>query len=238
MMLVTWNCNMAFRKKQDQILRHDPDILVVQECENPFKKGNWQQFSDFCWLGENPNKGLGIFVRNGLRLQALQGVSSCPCRYALLAHVSGRGKNVRLLGIWAMDEPQDARRRYIAQVYCALRHYRPYLWPNSIVMGDFNGNAIWDERSYPKLYGNFTETAALLNEMGLASAYHSLRGCSFGEEAEPTMFLLKQKKRPYHLDYIFLPKQWLAGAADFWLGSYEEWIKFSDHVPLFLQLKC
>ena len=34
--LTTWNCNMAFRKKKDQILRYDPDVLVVQECENPY----------------------------------------------------------------------------------------------------------------------------------------------------------------------------------------------------------
>ena len=37
MRIVTWNCNGAFRKKYSRLKIDDkyPDILVIQECENP-----------------------------------------------------------------------------------------------------------------------------------------------------------------------------------------------------------
>ncbi len=41
MKIITWNCNMAFRKKTDFILAHKPDILLVPECEHPGK--NYKQ---------------------------------------------------------------------------------------------------------------------------------------------------------------------------------------------------
>ncbi|HQD10259.1 MAG TPA: hypothetical protein PLQ65_11385, partial [Flavihumibacter sp.] len=37
MKIITWNCNMAFRKKADLMLAQQPDILVVPECEHPDK---------------------------------------------------------------------------------------------------------------------------------------------------------------------------------------------------------
>lgn len=35
MRIITWNCNMAFRKKADFVLTYKPDILIVPECEYP-----------------------------------------------------------------------------------------------------------------------------------------------------------------------------------------------------------
>ena len=37
MRLIEWNCQGAFRKKNEQILTLNPDILVVPECENEEK---------------------------------------------------------------------------------------------------------------------------------------------------------------------------------------------------------
>lgn len=33
MKVITWNCNMAFRKKDANILSYKPDLLIVPECE-------------------------------------------------------------------------------------------------------------------------------------------------------------------------------------------------------------
>ncbi|RAK10302.1 hypothetical protein C8C77_10818 [Halanaerobium saccharolyticum] len=55
---------MALRKKKEYVLELDPDLLIVQECENPAKKGSWQEFSNYIWIGDNNNKGIGVFSRN------------------------------------------------------------------------------------------------------------------------------------------------------------------------------
>ena len=60
MKIITWNCNMAYRKKAVFILTHKPDILIVPECECPgkllFTEGTPKP-TDILWFGENKNKG-------------------------------------------------------------------------------------------------------------------------------------------------------------------------------------
>ena len=64
MKIITWNCNMAFRKKAGLILAYKPDILIIPECEHPdklkFPVGTPEP-TDTLWFGTNHNKGLGIF---------------------------------------------------------------------------------------------------------------------------------------------------------------------------------
>jgi exonuclease III len=63
MKLISWNCNMAFRKKADAILRHRPDILILQECEHPSKINfdlHIKAPKSVLWFGNNPHKGMGI----------------------------------------------------------------------------------------------------------------------------------------------------------------------------------
>ena len=53
-----------------------------------------------------------------------------------------------------------------------------------------------------------------------------------GEEAHPTFYLYKQKDKPYHIDYCFASKDLAERLYDLEIGSYEQWIKYSDHVPM------
>src|SRR6202008_5035736 len=74
MKIITWNCNMAFRKKAAFILKHKPDILIVPECEHPDKlkfNSDIQRPNDILWFGTNQNKGLGIFSYTDFRFKKL-----------------------------------------------------------------------------------------------------------------------------------------------------------------------
>ena len=74
MKLITWNCQGAFRKKADVILKYNPDILVVQECEHPSKlifNSDTKLPKDSLWFGDNHHKGIGVFSYSKYRLQQL-----------------------------------------------------------------------------------------------------------------------------------------------------------------------
>jgi exonuclease III len=61
MKIVSWNCNGAFRKKFEIIQSLAPDIMVIQECEDPEQSSDKQYKSwanNFLWLGANKNKGI------------------------------------------------------------------------------------------------------------------------------------------------------------------------------------
>jgi exodeoxyribonuclease-3 len=47
---------MAYRNKVGHILKYDPDIVIIPECE---KFG--EQLAKRLWIGDNPKKGLGVF---------------------------------------------------------------------------------------------------------------------------------------------------------------------------------
>ncbi|MEP7141940.1 MAG: hypothetical protein ABI707_03665 [Ferruginibacter sp.] len=74
MKIISWICQGAFRKKADLILTHQPDILLVQECEDPDKliyNPSTKKPNDFVWRGDNPNKGLGVFSFSKFRFNLL-----------------------------------------------------------------------------------------------------------------------------------------------------------------------
>jgi hypothetical protein len=66
MRVVTLNCARAFRKKA-HVLALEPDVVVVQECENPAvctDKSWLADFSEWVWFGDNKHQGAGLFFWN------------------------------------------------------------------------------------------------------------------------------------------------------------------------------
>ena len=64
-----------------------------------------------------------------------------------------------------------------------------------------------------------------------------LKGCEYGSEIDPTFFIHKKHDRPYHIDYVFLPREKVDSVVDFSVRTYDEWIEFSDHVPLTVDIE-
>lgn len=220
---------MAFRNKQQRLVDAGVDILVIPECENPQTKGDWDAFTEWAWIGDNDNKGLGVFTRNGIAIDSVTEIDEC--RYAVAVATDA----MDILGIWAMNDTETPRQRYIGQVWTALQHYPGTIDAQTAVLGDFNWNVIWDDSPKHPLCGDFSETVAELRRHGLHSVYHHVTGEAFGDESAPTLFMHKKEDRPYYVDYAFLPEP-LLDSVSLTVGDYDDWIAASDHMPLLVDI--
>ncbi len=114
MKIITWNCNMAFRKKADIILTHQPDILIVPECEHPdklFFKHDTPKPTDTLWFGQNLNKGLGVFSYCDFRFKILDAHNN-SFKMVIPIAVFGGQFNFNLFAIWA-NNPKDPDGHYM-----------------------------------------------------------------------------------------------------------------------------
>jgi len=241
MRLVAWNCAMAFHRKFEALLALRPDVAVIAECAEPARLAERLDLSGLAgslvWVGENPNKGLAVFGFNGHR------VSLAPIhrpRLRFLAPVTVEGAaSFNLLAVWAQNFSGGIRRkRQHGPLRLGLLRYREFLASGpSVIAGDFNNNIIWDR---PGWRMNHAHAVARLAAGGLVSAYHEIRGEAPGAELEVTHYWRDRRKDgpTYHIDYIFLPRLWLARVQHLSVGRFEDWCGsgLSDHVPIVVDL--
>ncbi len=234
MKLITWNCQGAFRKKANEILKHNPDILVVQECEHPSKlifNSSIQQPKDLLWFGENEHKGIGVFSYSKYRFKLLDDYNP---EFKIIApiSVSGGAIDFTLFAVWA-NNPQDKKNQYVGQVWKAIKHYDAILNVGpTILTGDFNSNTIWDR---PSREGNHSTVVEALAGKKIHSIYHKYFLQNQGDEKHATFYLHRDKNKTYHLDYFFVSDDLLSIIKNFEVGTYENWIAHSDHSPLIVE---
>jgi exodeoxyribonuclease III len=231
MKIISWNCNMAFRKKAVMILEHKPDILIIQECEHP-SKINFDTHpvrpTGVLWLGSNKNKGLGIFCYGGLTCKMHRG-HNAELKLIAPVKISNGMTRIMLYAIWA-NNPGDSEGQYITQVWKALKHYDKNISKKqTILVGDFNSNTIWDK---PRREGNHSTVVKQLEKKGICSVYHHYFEQVQGKEAHPTFYLYKKRSKPYHLDYCFVSADLMNRLSAVEIGDFDIWAKHSDHVPL------
>jgi exodeoxyribonuclease-3 len=231
MKIITWNCNMAFRKKADIILIHKPDILIIPECEHSDKllfKGDTPKPNDTLWFGQNKNKGLGIFSYCDFRFKVLD-VHNDSFKMVIPIAVFSEHFDFTLFAIWA-NNPKDLDGQYITQVWKAICHYDTAITTKqTILIGDFNSNTIWDR---PKREGNHSTVVKRLETKGIYSVYHRHFSQTQGNEQHPTLYMYRHKDKPYHIDYCFASSDMLEHLKSVEVGDYDYWIKYSDHVPV------
>lgn len=235
MRIITWNCNMAFRKKAAIILRYRPDILVVPECENAAKLMQYPGFRkphSIIWFGNNPNKGLAILSYCDLTLELLDVHN--PSLQTILPIRASCGKiQLTIFATWA-NNPNDPDGQYVEQTWKALSHYHQLIKPkNTILLGDFNSNTIWDRKSRE---GNHSTLVKKLAEKNIHSAYHLHFKQEQGKEKHPTLYLYRHKNKPYHIDYCFLSGDLAAKLKSVKVGRHKFWTQYSDHVPVMVEL--
>jgi len=227
MKIVSWNCKMAYRNKAESILKLNPDIAIIPECENI-----GEQTPKRLWFGDNFKKGLGIYSYSAFNLELI-GQYNPKLRHIIPIRATGPAE-FNLFAVWAMNDTQGRRKRYIGQIWLALNEYKEMLDKPTIIVGDFNSNIIWDLKGHYGLYGNFTEVVRKLEEHNIFSAYHQFYKEEFGKETRPTLFMYHDKNKSYHVDYCFTSSDFVLKSVE--VGAYADWIAYSDHVPLIITL--
>ena len=221
--LVTWNCcRGAYDAKLSRLQRLEPDVAVLQECARPLEAR-----PDTAWFGSNPRQGVGILARSPFRLFAEPVRAGTQSMFA--ARVQG-SVTFTVVAVWAQPEPtySEALRR-------AVTIYRDLLLSGPcVVLGDLNSSVAWDNRHGRSDHRELERQ--LREEFGLVSAYHVATGEQPGEESRPTHFWRWHEEAPFHLDYCYLPEQWLPGMISVKVGTYEEWADASDHRPLTVEV--
>lgn len=235
MKIIEWNCQGAFRKKNEQILKQNPDILIIPECENEerLKFGKLTpKPNDFFWYGDRPNKGIAIFSYSDYRFELLKEFNP-KFKYIIPLKVTNKNETFLLFAIWAMDNKQNPLARYIGQVWLAINYYSRLLNYNSILVGDFNSNQIWDTKGR---VGNHTNVVDYLKNKGIYSLYHNKLSTEHGKEINHTFFMYRNIEKPYHIDYCFASKHFIENGYNLILGNCYDWITQSDHVPMTIEL--
>lgn len=223
MKIVSWNCSGKFREKFQDIITLEADIYVIQECENPKQSNciNYKQFaSNFLWVGENKNKGLGVFAKDEIKLKENDWQKFC-----LRNFLSVKVNNCfDLVAVWACNP-------YIEEYYVYQNINISNYNKNTIIIGDFNSNAIWDKK-----HGSRTHSTVVhqLNEIGILSVYHYLNNEKQGEESKPTFYMYRHPDKSYHIDHCYTS---LRNIKDYHIMCDTNWLKKSDHMPILFETK-
>ena len=228
MNILTWNCCTAFARKATLLDRFPWDVAVVQECSQADASAFAETHGYGHVWGGVPKKGVAVFAREGT-VTLDKSYEEEPA-VILPTCIRSAETDLNLLAVW----PKAAAKgipAYVGRTHLALDRYSDFMSaPNTIAVGDFNSNTIWDDLHKR----NHSQLVARLADLGLTSVYHALTKQAHGEETAPTFFYWRRRERGYHIDFCFAPSAWVTPETRVEVGSYDGWIASSDHAPLFI----
>ena len=232
---------MRFREEYKLIFPMNPDIIVIQECED-LKTINFDLFSntpsDIYWIGDNPKKGLGVITFNDFKISLYEDYDN-SYKYILPLEISKNNIIFNLIGVWTqmVGKHNKDHKNYIRQVILSMEKYDSFIKPdNTIIIGDFNSNLKW-EKPHRHIDYDHKYVVEELQKKGIESSYHYHFKEEQGDETRPTFFYHHKKEKPFHIDFCFLSKNLTERLSKVEIGKYENWIKFSDHVPMIIDIQ-
>jgi exonuclease III len=226
MKVVTWNCNGSLRSKKSAIDRIGADILIIQECEDPARSTSayrdWA--GTYLWHGQDKNRGIGVFLRSGETLTPLDWADDglqlfLPCEI---------NRRFLVLAVWT-KHANSPTFQYIGQLWKYLQLHKSRLASQPfLICGDLNSNSRWDEWDR---WWNHSDVVREIAELGGKSLYHEYFDEPHGKESQPTLYHQRHAEKPYHVDYAFATNDLFSG-GHVEIGKRDEWIEFSDHMPM------
>ena len=225
MKIISWNCNLNIKRKFKLIESHSPEIIFIQECEKlPL---NYFPKYKYLWAGKNEKKGMAVMIKGqNAKIDEIHNEN-------LIYFLPVNSEYGNILGVWAYNHRAEKKygSKFNGETSNAIAYYSDFLNQDKtfLIAGDFNNSVIWDKKNTLK---SFDSSIRELEMKGFVSSYHSKYCDAFGEESGRTFFHTKKQSLSYHIDYIFTKKQIIS----FNLGLFEDWIKYSDHVPLICEI--
>lgn len=217
---------MGLDKKADALLSLNPDVAVVPECSEKSTVAFQRHGYETLWFGSNPLKGLGVFCRKNWFIRPLLQ----PEQKWIVPMDVDAPTPFTLIAVWACRTGTKKADNYIGQVYQSLMSHPEWFVEKPVVLaGDLNSNEIWDNE---RLVGNHSGVVKILAERGLVSGYHEFFAEAQGAESRPTIYFYRHAHRPFHIDYIFIPREWAPLIKTVEVGEYKRWSKLSDHCPI------
>jgi exonuclease III len=211
-------------------MQMDADIMIIQECEDPEQCSDklyksWA--NNYIWIGDSKHKGIGVFCKANVMLSQNDWHSD-GAKHFISARING---NFDLVAVWTRRS-NSGKYRYIGQFWKYLQTNKGRL-TDCIILGDFNSNVIWDRK---KSTCNHSDVVRELDEIGVVSLYHETYNAGQGLELHPTFYLQRNLEKPYHIDYIFCSKKRCSNVLKFEIGSAENWLSISDHLPVIVDI--
>lgn len=212
---------MGFAKKRPLVEALKPDIAIlaetsqrhIMETEAPFK----------AWVGSNPHKGLGVVGFTNRSYMLHEADAHLPW------HIPFSVDGLNIIGLWA--HVRDKELKYVRVTHEVVSRHAEFLTSApSLIIGDFNSNTVWD-REHPGR--NHSMLVERLHGLGMQSVYHRANSDAHGAETTKTYFHTKKLHFGHHIDYAFLSE---ACSASLTIGSHEDWLTHSDHMPLVLDI--
>lgn len=217
MKICYWNCNGAFRNKYKQIINQDADLYIVSEVEDIRKISFLDNVTNKVYRRiEGDQKGILFFSFSDDEIIPIEN-NNYGIRYTI--PVVFRGK--KILGVWIKGGYIEDLYTYSAINLSDLK--------NSIIIGDFNSNVIWNKKHGER---NHTKFDLMMRGINLYSAYHHQYKENLGEETKGTFYMYRKIDKSYHIDYAYIP---IESEFDFSISD-KDVLKYSDHMIITLNI--
>lgn len=237
MRIIVWNVSKAAHLDLPLLRELAPDLAVVPECAKDLRR-DLANDETMAWCGRSESSGLAAL---GFGAYSVKRYGSRPIVDEWVMPVAVTGPmSFNLLAVWA-DMSRTKMRRHeqtpdpFGPLRLALRANKQFLRKGpTVVAGDFNNHPQWDK---PLQRWNHSYAIADLESLELRSAYHAHHRCKPGAEEHPTFYMYKDRERPYHIDWCFVPNDWLINSVA--VGDYETYCRKggpSDHAPLIVDI--